>query len=468
MRRFKCFLGMVLCLMPTLATAAPEFTVDSATYLRYQQSDAPRFDRKFQAPVTQYLTIDAAKIGINGLSLHFSGWGDAIMGNVLGDESRYDGSLTYFYLDYRLPTNNAQVKAGRMFIFDGLANEQIDGVSFRTDLPLGLTLSAFGGIPSKLDYEKRSTVTIAGAPTPVNFYETGNKGDSIVGGRVSSRLAGIMELGVSTLYEGGIGTVVSNGALVPGSDGYIAPGSLRSYRQLVGGDLWFSPFKMAELNGHTSYDLASSGIAENSYLLTVRPLDKLTFNGEYTDQNPKNYFTGSNLPSLFNPTINDKMRRYGATVTLAATKSVELSSDYRRYNRENKGNSYRCGFDVRGTFAENKVRTGFSYHRVEGADVASVAGSTSATRYNELRGYAMYDTHSYVAAFDGIAQIYNQNINGRDSAFELLASLGYHVTPHLLVSGDISYGQNPDYNDEVKGLLKVVYNFTTEGKGAHK
>ncbi len=466
MRRLTWYLGVMFCLMPTLALAAAEYSVDSATYLRFQQYAAPGFDKKFQAPATQYLTIDATKIGVDGLSLHFYGWGDAVMGSTLPNEDRYNGNLTYFYLDYRLPSNNAQVKAGRLFVFDGLANEQIDGVSFRTDLPLGLTLSAFGGAPSKLDYEKQTSVTIAG--TPVKFYESGNKGDTIVGGRVSSRMAGILELGVSTLYEGGIRTVISNGALVSGNEGFIAPGSLRSYRQLVGGDIWLSPFKMVDLNGHTFYDLASSGIAENSYLLTVRPMEKLSVNGEYTDQSPKNYFAASNLPSLFNPTINDKMRRYGATVTLAATKAVELSVDYRRYNRENKGNSNRCGFDVRGTFVENKVRTGFSYHRVTGADVAPVASITPATRYNELRGYAMYDTHTYVAAFDGIAQLYNQNINGRKSAFELLTSLGYHVTPQLLVSGDISYGQNPDYNDEVKGLLKVVYNFTNEVKGAHK
>ncbi len=189
MRRLKCFIGFVLCLMPTLAMAAPEFSIDSASYLRFQQSAAPGLDKKFQAPVTQYLTIDANKIGVDGLSLHFYGWGDATMGSTLPGENRYDGNLTYFYLDYRLPTNNAQIKAGRLFVFDGLANEQIDGVSFRTDLPLGMTLSAFGGAPSKLDYESKSTVTIGGSP--VSFYQSGNKGDTIIGARVSERYAGM-------------------------------------------------------------------------------------------------------------------------------------------------------------------------------------------------------------------------------------------------------------------------------------
>lgn len=464
MRRLKWCLGLLLCLIPTVSLAT-EYSIDSATYLRFQQYAAPGFDKKFQAPATEYLTIDAAKIGVDSLSLHFYGWGNATMGSILPNEDRYNGNLTYFYLNYRLP-NNASVKAGRMFIFDGLANEQIDGVSFRTDLPQGFTLSVYGGAPSKLDYEKNTTLTIN--DKPMTFNEGNNKGDTIIGGRVSSRVAGIMELGISTLYEGGIRTKISNGTLEQNAEGYIAPGSLRTYRQLVGGDIWLSPIKMLEVNGHTFYDLASAGMAENSYLMTVRPLDKLSVTADYTDQNPKNYFAASNLPSLFNPTVNDKLRRYGANVTVIATKAIEAAVDYHHYNRETKGNSDRCGFDLRGTFDDNKVRTGFSYHYVKGADAASVNGSTPATRYNELRGYAMYDAHTYVAAFDGIAQLYNQNINGRNNAFEVLASLGYRFAHNLLLSGDISYGQNPEYNDEVKGLIKLVYNFTTEGKGAHK
>ena len=458
MRRLKLYLGVVFCLMPSLAMAAAEYSIDSATYLRFQQYAAPGFDKKFQAPVTQYLTIDAKKIGVEGLSLHFNGWGDAIMGSTLPDEDRYNGNLTYFYLDYRLPANNASVKAGRMFVFDGLATEQIDGVSFRTDLPQGMTLSLFGGAPTKLD------------------YKGGNKGDTIIGGRVSERYAGILEVGLSTLYEGGIRTPINNGTLDVASEGYTPPGSLRSYRQLIGWDLWLSPIKMVELNGHTFYDLASSGIAENSYLATVRPMEKLSISGDYTDQTPKNYYAATNLPSLFNPNEFGKLRRYGAVVTLTATKAIEVSVDYHRYNREATGNSDRSGFDVRGAFDENKIKTGFSYHYVDGANVAPVTSvlpndsfsASPATRYNELRGYAMYDAHAYVVAFDGIAQLYNQSINGVDTAFELLASVGYRFTPHLLVSGDISYGQNPDNNNEVKGLIKVVYNFTTEAKGAHK
>ena len=99
MRRLKLYLGVVFCLMPSLAMAAAEYSIDSATYLRFQQYAAPGFDKKFQAPVTQYLTIDAKKIGVEGLSLHFNGWGDAIMGSTLPDEDRYNGNLTYFYLD---------------------------------------------------------------------------------------------------------------------------------------------------------------------------------------------------------------------------------------------------------------------------------------------------------------------------------------------------------------------------------
>ena len=448
MRRLKWYLGVILCLMPAVSTAA-EFSIDSATYLRFQQSATPGFDKKFQAPATQYLTIDATKIGVDGLSLHFYGWGNATMGSTIGDESRYDGNLTYFYLNYRLPANNAQIRAGRFFVTDGMEFNQVDGVSFRTDLPAGFTASLYGGAPSKLDYEPDNT------------------GNWIVGGRISKRIAGFMELGASALYETGLSDITTTGA-----DPALVT-SRHNFRQLVGGDIWLSPVKMVEITGHTNYNTTTSGIAENSYLLKVTPDKMLIVSGDYSEQNPSSYFSTTNLPSLFKPSQNDKFRRYGAMVTVIPAKSFEISADYHHYSRNEKwlplyeggyykeyGNSNRYGVDVRANFADNKVRSGFSYHRVDGPN--------SYLSYNELRGYTMYDAHAYVLSFDGIAQFYDKKINGADNAFELLLSAGYRFTPHLLLSGDISYGQNPDYNDEVKGLVKLVYNFTSAGKGTQK
>jgi hypothetical protein len=230
---------------------------------------------------------------------------------------------------------------------------------------------------------------------------------------------------------------------------------------------------MVEITGHTNYNTTTSGIAENSYLLKVTPNQMVMIAGDYSDQNPSSYFSTTNLPSLFTPSQNDKFRRYGGMVTVTPFKNLELSADFHHYTRNEKwlplaegglyreyGNSNRYGLDIRMNFVENKVRTGYSYHRVD--------GPSDSLSYNELRGYAMYDAHAYLVSFDAIGQFYDAKINNTSTAYELLLSAGYRITPQLLLSGDISYGQNPDYDTEVKGLVKLVYNFTSAGKGTQK
>jgi hypothetical protein len=49
-----------------------------------------------------------------------------------------------------------------------------------------------------------------------------------------------------------------------------------------------------------------------------------------------------------------------------------------------------------------------------------------------------------------------------------MASLGYHLTPELAVSGDFNYGRNPQFSEEIKGLVRLTYNRTFDSKGGKK
>ncbi len=248
MKRALSLLCASLTLLP-VASFAADYSIDSSTYLRLQQTAVPGFDKKFLAPATEYLTIDASKVGVDGLSIHFSGWGNANLADVEAGDNRYRGLLSYFYADYRLPVANTHLKAGRFYVVEGLGMQQVDGAGIRTDLPFGFTASVYGGIPSKLDYK----------------YD--NTGDWIAGGRISKRFAHVLAIGVSGLYETGLTTVTT-----VGTDPAV-PVSSHNNRQLVGGDIWFSPFRMVEVTGHTNYNTTTSGIAEDSYLLTSnRPI----------------------------------------------------------------------------------------------------------------------------------------------------------------------------------------------------
>lgn len=434
MMNIRHFLTLALvALLPSLACAA-DVGVSSTTLFRFEQRAFPGFGKQTVAPATEYIGADMEKLGDGNLSFHMYGWGRVDLADRSTNEGTTDGDLAYGYLNYRFPKANSDVKAGRFFVREGVAVEQIDGVSARTDLRNGFALAIFSGAPVKLEGDENS------------------KGNFIAGGRGSYRLKGMFELGVSGLHEGRV-------TLDPAS-------GTKSDRQLVGGDVWLLPHRVIELNGHTFYNTATDGLAEHSYLIFIRPKKSLTVSGIYNEQRFRNYFTYSNIRSLFNPDNNGEEKSYGGAITWIVNAPLELSADYRRYNRfsaisnDNSGNSNRFGGEARVTLLDKKVRTGLSYHRSEGA-----SGFNS---YHELRGYGLYDNARYIASLDSIVQFYKDAIFNKNKAFEVIASLGYRILPELALSGEISYGQNPRFNDEVRGVVRLNYNYSYASKGAKK
>jgi hypothetical protein len=404
--------------------------------LRIEQRAVPGFDKQSVIPATEFIGADLDKIGVDELSFHFYGWGKVDLADKSTAEGDTDGDLSYAYLLYRAPKANGQVKLGRFFVYEGVAAEQLDGIGGRVDLPAGFALSLYGGAPVKTD-------------------QNNNKGDALVGGRIGYRFPSILEVGASALYEKRTATGVST--------------DLKDYRGLFGGDIWFSPIRIVEVRGHTYYNYATSGVAEHSYRASLTPVKGLTITGEYNENHFKDYFASTNLRSLFNPDNGGEMKSYGGIVSLTIAKPLEITADYRRYNRSSdvitatQGNSNRYGGEVRLSLLGNKSRSGISYHRSE-ADNSGFNLS-----YHEVHGYTMYDADRFIASLDAIGHFYKEKIFNEDRAYELVGSLGYKFTPGLVLSGDLSYGQNPRLNDDLRGVLRLAYNFNTyESKGATK
>jgi hypothetical protein len=427
MKRMLGLLGAVLLCLPSIALAV-DFAGNSFTILRFEQRAFPGFDKKTVVPATEFVRLDADNLGYENLSLHLYGWGRADLADRSTADGTAEGNLTYGYMEYRFPKANGRIKAGRFFIFEGVASEQVDGVFARADLPAGFTLSVFGGAPVLLDRDTKS------------------KGDYIVGGRLAYRLAGILELGVSGLHEGAVKLESGTGP--------------RDDRQLVGGDIWLRPLKMVELNGHTYYSASTGGVAEHSYLLTVTPVKDFSVSAGYNDIRFKDYFAFSNLRTLFNPDAGDTLKSYGAGVTWTAAKPLEIIADYKRYERDNLGDSDRYGVEARLRLADGKSRSGLSYHRLDAANTLN--------SYHEARGYSLYDAVQYFASLDAIGHFYDDKIFNKKTAFEVIASLGYRFLPTLALSGDLSYGENPRLTEELRGVLRLSYDFTVSYKGAKK
>jgi hypothetical protein len=305
-------------------------------------------------------------------------------------------------------------------------------------LPWGFGLSAFGG----------ATVHTTKLPDINND----GKGDALFGGRANYRYKGMLELGVSGVYEGTAPTLLS---------------SIKSNHRLLGGDIWFSPHKTVEIMGHTSYNPETKGVAEHTYLLNLKPIHHLTLSGEFNEHREGSFLNSSALFTRnpdFNPT--DKSRSTGVIASYEISKSLDVAADYKHYTRD-IGNADRFGADLKLSLLNNTLRGGLGYHYLRAAKGFAISGTSSAS-YHELHCYALHDTKTYFAALDAIDYIFKEKVFNEKQAWEAMTSLGYHITPGLAVSGDFSYGRNPEFTEEIKGLVRLTYNMTFDSKGGKK
>ena len=449
MKKVFCRLLPALFLAALPATVNAESSVDSTSILRIQHDSGGGAPGKTLAPLTQFLGVDYDKLGDGNLSAHLYGWGQLNLADhnpSLGNgDSSVEGNLTYGYLQYRFDNANARVRAGRLFVNEGIINEQVDGVSARTDLPYGFGISSFGGATVH-------TVQIPGAGTD-------GKGDGIFGGRVNYRKGGLLELGFSGVYES---KAPSRGPLPTG----VLPGSYGDHR-VVGGDIWISPVSKLQLSGHTSYNTETAKVAEHSYLLQATPVKDLVLSANFDELHDRDYFYSSVLFSDMIKNLGQESRTLGWSASYPLVKDTELSVDYKHYSRD-IGAAERFGGELRGNFLDNSLRSGLGYHYLRaGADFAITPVYQASGSFQEIRCYLMRDTKSYFASFDVIDYLFLKPVDTKNSAWEASGSLGYHLAPDLALSSDLSYGQNPQYNNEFKGLFRLTYNMNG-AKGATK
>jgi hypothetical protein len=430
-------IGSCMLLAAPATLLAADITLDSTTMVRFSQIDATGSGKEDVQPASQFLGLDATKLADGNLSLHLHGWGRVDLGDNSYGESTTAGDLSYGYLRYRFGRGDADLRAGRFFVREGIVNEQVDGVSARTNLPFGFSLSAFGG---------------ATVHTKDLYGESSDgKGDYLAGGRVGFRFRQILDLGVSGVYEDKAPLLLHH---------------VNGTNRRIGGDIWLNPHRAVDIVGHTSYNTETKKIAEHRYLLTIRPGSDLTVSGEFADQRDQSLLYSWALFSapLTNP--DDKSRIYGGTIAYGPGKPAIISLNYRHYDREN-GSADRYGGDLKLLFLDNSLRSGLTYSYLEADRNFAIAGTTSAS-YHTIRGYIQHDTKSYFAALDLLCQLFDEKIHRERSAYEGAFSLGYHLTPTLTISGDISYGKNPDYENETKGLVRLTYNTTFVSGGGNK
>lgn len=397
---------MVLVLCLPLVSPAADLSGRSRTYLLYRET----LDNKKLMPIYEYLDFKAENVAQENISLHFGGWLRYDLKSAPSG-TRSESALQYGYLSYRAARANTSVDLGRLFVYEGAATAQVDGIHARTDLVGGLSAAAFGGIPVKVELNGRS-------------------GDSVYGGRVG-QATNFSRIGLSYLKE---------------KDDH------SDFRKEEGVDLWLRPFSVIELLGTSSYNAITREWMQHAYHLTLTPLDRFVLATDLNRIVYKDFFKASTTSvfklqaGVIDP--NERMSSVGETASYTIGKAT-LSLNYTAYTYDIAGNAKAYG--AQADFIGSSAGAGLGLQRMN--------GDTDPLQYTSYRVYASTRAGNADVTVDALAISYDVPINSVKNAYSASLAGGYAMTPRAKVIADIEYSHNPFYDQDVRGMVQLVYKF---------
>jgi hypothetical protein len=400
-------------------THAASLSGESDTIFRMGLSTS---EKRNLYPAYEYLRLSLTDIDDKGaVSFYFGGWGRVDLADRSTDKYA-DGDLQYGYLSYRGKQNNLLINLGRQFVTEGVAAERFDGVYLRNDFAAGFGGALFAG---------------AAVETEPNF-----KGESFVyGGRITHSMPKYYSIGLSAVK-----TDNSNG----------------TSREVEGVDLWLHPLKQIEAVGRSSYNSTTSGWMEHAYTITYAPLDSLRINADLSNINYKDYFfhmTTSALSltnGILNP--NEKVLALGGSIAYTPIKSLTIAADYKNYDYEISRNATKYGGKATFSLPASFV-AGFAIHRMD--------GQQDRLRYSEYRAFASKKIDKLDLTADFFDVNYDKSINGIKNTYSISGAASYRLTENFKISANVDYSKNPNFDNEVKGFVKITYAFNMKS-GAEK
>jgi hypothetical protein len=404
----------LLCSTPLLA-GDYSFSGEANTILRMRTT----IDKKNIYPAYEYLRLNMTDIRTDGsaVSFYLGAWGRADLADKSG-EKYTDSDLQYAYLSYRGAKNNTVVNLGRQFVTEGVAAEKLDGLYLRNDFAAGISAAAFAG---------KSVIT---EPT----YKGGN---FIYGTRLTQSMPKYYTVGVSALK----------------SD----TETKSRYREEMGADIWIHPIDKVDLTGRSSYNSITYGWMEHAYTLSVTPMESLRISADVSSINYRDYFFNMTTTALsFSNMIispNEELTAAGVAVSYVPIKNLSVAADFKRYNYKIAGNA-----DYYGGKATYSLPDSFS----AGVGIHRMQGTSASLRYTETRAFASKKLGKADLTVDFHNVWYDKLLNGVRNVYVVTGAAGYQFNEKLTVGADLEYSRNPDFDDEVRGLVKITYAFDTK------
>ena len=423
-RKFLRVMGAVATVSSLLATpllaaeksdSGYSYSGELDTVLRMRSTT----DKKNLYPLYEYVRLNMTDNRSDGsvVSFYLGGWGRVDLADKSTDKYT-DADLQYAYLSYRAAKNNTTVNLGRQFVTEGVAAERLDGLYIHNDFAAGFCSSVYAGKPV--------------------ITETNYQGGNIVyGTRITQSDKKYYTVGLSALKS--------------------EREDNSRYREEEGIDLWLHPTEQLDLTGRSTYNSLTDGWMEHAYSLSYAPTDKLRFSTDVSHTNYYDYFynmTTSTL-SFTNRLIdpNEKLTTMGVAAAYTPIKNLTVVADYKRYDYEIAKNADYFGGKVSYSLPQSYA-AGLSVHRMD--------GRVDKLRYTEYRAYGTKKIGKADLSLDFISLGYDASINGVKNSYSVAGSAVYALNESWKAGANVEYSQNPDFDNEVRGLLKVTYSFDSK------
>ena len=397
---------------------AGDYEVGSSSYFFFSKDRNAHSANNFYLPLYEYLNVDVSNLGSPSISIHASGWGRADF-TSRGAGDRGDGEFLYGYFQWKDQNSPRRVlRVGRQFIFGGpssLRSQYVDGLYFKSDLVKGFGVEILGG-------------------SPVTSAIGGRGGDVVAQGRAYYVRDDKVEIGVGYLH-----TLDSN----------------QRAREDFGLDFWFKPIQEVEVFGNLIYDTLGEEVADANLTTVAFPIEKLKLTANFGYAVPSNLLPHTSFFSIFS---DSAYVNAGLAGTYFVTDRLTLDADAQFFHYSTGGNLVRYG--GQGTYqygADKQGRVALAAHRLD-----QLEGGVM-----EFRTFASYAFKNKLSVSgDLYGYLLDQANRGRDFSFTGIGNVGYEVIKNLNLTGSASYGVNPFFGNDTRGLLKVVYTFGGSTSGS--
>jgi len=427
MRTVTCYRGLFLALVLLLGLlpanpSSAQTQIQSDTIFRIFERDTAKGNDESVFPGYEYLRLDTGELEDYGLSFHIYGWGRSDLADSGYYEDQTAGELLYGYLEYRKAPNRRSIRIGRQHVFEGVANETIDGLRVSGDLGKYFSVSVYGGQP----------VGLASVE--------GRSGDSIFGGRLATHNGTNYEVGLSVKK-------IENNS--------------ETAENMMGMDLslYLSKNKDLRLSGYSTYNQETDNWAEQSWDLRV-PVKRVVLKPYYRHFSYEDYFdTGANAVNPFRllAQSNEELTAYGCDALWHYNESWTIGGKVRQndYQEQKSSQVYSVLADWR---SENATRYGAEIGRAS-TDESSGNGYTMIRLYGYGEKTAGRFGMDFISA-DVLMANYDEDIYGMGSSLFVSLGGGKHFMGDALsvkLSGD--YSRDPFFDKDVRGTLTVSYNY---------